>query len=397
MNFDFPVETIREGRVNIIIPKLEAFKRGTWDYAPSRAPVFYNPLMRTCRDIAVIALKSYRAIINKEMNVSEPLTGCGVRGIRFAKEVEGINAVYINDINEKAYKLAKYNVQLNNLVGRVFVANEDANLFLSKHAAPKSRFDFIDVDPFGSPVQYIDSAVRALKDGGLIALTATDMAPLCGVYPKVALRKYGGLSLKTEYCHEIAIRLLAGCLAITAAKHNGGIKVLFSHSTNHYVRLYALIEYGAKKADKSLGNMGYLFHCFNCFYREAYLGMPVMMKGVKCSECGSPLNVAGPLWLGSIVDKKFCSLMEKNIQDFEYLNHDAVRMISLIKEEADAPITYYVVDKICDKFGIPIPPLKNVIKSITESGFIALRTHFHSRGIKTNAPISLIIKSVKDF
>lgn len=394
MSFDFPTEIIREGMVEVIVPKLESFKRGFWDYAPSKAPVFYNPLMKTCRDIAVLALKSYQNIVNRKLNVSEPLTGCGIRGIRFAKEVEGVDAVYINDLNERAYKMAKYNVQLNNLADRVFVANEDANLFLSKYAAPNKRFDFIDIDPFGSPIPYIDSAVRALRNGGLLALTATDMAPLCGVYPRVALRKYGGLSLRTEYSQEIAVRLLAGCLATKAAKHNIGIKILFSHSTDHYARLYASINYGAKKADEALEKMGYILHCFKCFHREIRHGFPLIGLNGKCAECGSTLKVAGPLWLGKIVDKEFCSLMEKNLRGLSHLDKKAARTVLLIKDEADAPITYYVIDKICDRMNVPTPPIKSVIKSLKMAGFRATRTHFHDRGVKTDAPASNVIKMI---
>jgi len=352
--------------------------------------------MKTCRDIAVLALKSYQKIVNRELNVSEPLAGCGIRGIRFAKEIKGVNRVYINDINEKAYKMAQYNIRLNGLVGKVFAANEDANLFLAKHAMPHKRFDFIDVDPFGSPAPYIDSAIRALRNGGLLALTATDMAPLCGVYPRVALRKYGGLSLRTEYCHEIAVRLLAGCLAVTAAKHNIGIKILFSHSTNHYIRLYALIEYGVKKADEALRKMGCLLHCFKCFHREAHYGMPLIDLSPKCVECGSSLKIAGPLWLGKIADSEFCTLMNKALIELEHMNRATERTISLIRKEADAPITYYVTDKICDKMNKPIPPIENVIEEIRRIGFGALRTHFHSRGIKTDAPASTVIKAIKE-
>ena len=396
MSFDFPTEIIREGMVKAVVPKLESFKRGFWDYAPSRAPVFYNPLMKTCRDIAVLVLKSYQSVVKRKLNVSEPLAGCGIRGIRFAKEIEDIGAVYLNDINKKACEIAQYNVQLNNLTDQVFVENEDANLFLSKHAAPNKRFDFIDIDPFGSPVFYIDSAVRALRNGGLLALTATDMAPLCGVYPKVALRKYGGVSLRTEYCHEIAVRLLAGCLATIAAKHNIGIKVLFSHSTDHYIRLYASVDYGAKKADETLEKMGYISHCFKCFRREVHYGIPLINWSGKCIECNSTLKVAGPLWLGKIADKEFCRIMEENLKNISYMNEKITRIVSLVKSEVDAPITYYVIDKICDKVNLPIPPIKKVIGSLRKAGFKAIRTHFHDRGIKTDAPASRVIKVIKE-
>lgn len=395
MDFNFPVEVIHEGAINIVVPKFEAFRRGVWDYAFSRAPVFYNPRMRLCRDIAVLALQSYQRIVDGELKVSEPLAGCGVRGIRFAMEVNGVGAVYINDINEQAYKLAQHNIQLNNLADKVFASNEDANLFLAKYAAPKKRFDFIDVDPFGSPTPYLDSAIRALRDGGLIALTATDLAPLCGVYPKVAFRKYGGLSLRTEYCHEIALRLLAGSLAMIAAKHEIAVRIIFSHSTDHYVRLYALINHGARRADASLGNMGFILHCFKCFHREAHKSV-ILVQSVTCPECGSIMRAAGPLWLGEIADKGFCTLMEENLRILKHINDGRIaRIISLVKEESNAPVTYYVIDKICDKIGIPIPPVKDVINHIREMGFTATRTHFHSRGIKTDAPSSIVIKAVK--
>ncbi|MEM2272890.1 MAG: tRNA (guanine(10)-N(2))-dimethyltransferase [Candidatus Bathyarchaeia archaeon] len=397
LNLDFPIEIICEGIVDIAVPRLESFKRGFWDYAPARAPVFYNPRMRTCRDIAVLALQSYQNIVNRDLNISEPLAGCGVRGIRFAREVKGIKSIYINDINERAYHLAKYNVHLNNLEEKIFVSNEDANLFLSKHAAPGDRFDFIDIDPFGSPVPYLDSAIRALKDRGLLALTATDMASLCGVYPRVALRKYGGLSLRTEYCHEIAIRLLASCLAWTAAKHNIGIKVLFSHSTRHYVRIYALIEYGAKKADEALKNIGYILHCSKCFYRETAQDILLIGRDSRCPRCNSTLKTAGPLWLGKIADKNFCNKLEENLErkDFSHICHETRKIVSSLKSEADAPITYYVIDEICDKMGIPTPSLKEVINGLLGMNYRASRTHFNARGIKTDAPAPIIIEVIK--
>ncbi|MEM1515480.1 MAG: tRNA (guanine(10)-N(2))-dimethyltransferase [Candidatus Bathyarchaeia archaeon] len=396
LNFDFPVEVIHEGTADVVVPKLEFFKRGFWNYAPAKAPVFYNPQMRTCRDIAVLALQSYQNIVNRDLRVSEPLAGCGVRGIRFAKEVKGVKSVHVNDISERACQLAKYNVQLNGLEGKVFISNEDANLFLNRHAAPKSRFDFIDIDPFGSPAPYLDSAIRALRNGGLLALTATDMAPLCGVYPRVALRKYGGLSLRTEYCHEIAIRLLAGCVAMVAARHNIGIKVLFSHSTRHYIRLYVLVEYGSKRVDDALKNMGYILHCFKCFYRETHQEIPLVRNDVKCPECGSTLKAAGPLWLGRIADREFCSRLEENLEgeDFIHIGYEARRVISLVRGEVNAPITYYVIDKICDKLNIPTPSPERVILRLLSANYSALKTHFHTRGIKTDAPASIVTEVI---
>ena len=35
---DFPTETIQEGKVKVVVPKLEAFVTQPSDYAPSKAP-----------------------------------------------------------------------------------------------------------------------------------------------------------------------------------------------------------------------------------------------------------------------------------------------------------------------------------------------------------------------
>jgi len=396
MAFSFPVEAVREGDAEVVVPKLETFKRGAWDYAPSKAPVFFNPLMKLNRDIAVLVLQTYQRMIGRELFVSEPLTGCGVRGIRFAKEVEGIRRVYLNDINPEAFKMTKYNIQLNKLDDYVSVTNEDANLFLSRHAAPYKRFDYIDVDPFGAPVSYVDSAIRALRNGGMLALTATDLAPLCGVYPKAALRKYGGLPLRTEYCHELAVRLLSGFLATVAARQEIGVNILFSHSTDHYIRIYALASYGAKKANESIRKMGYILHCFACLHRETAIGTVPILKE-RCDECGLSLKFAGPLWLGKISDKKFCELVEKEAATRNIKHKNSIlKMLSLIKEESDAPATYYVTDKICDKLGMPVPPLREVIKKLRGKGFQALATHFHSRGIKTDAPAKVVAETIRE-
>ncbi|RJS68315.1 tRNA (guanine(10)-N(2))-dimethyltransferase, partial [Candidatus Bathyarchaeota archaeon] len=332
-----------------MVPKLKAFVKSPSEYAPSKAPVFYNPVMELNRDIAVLALQAYQRTVNREISVCEPLAGCGVRGTRFAVEVDGVKKVVMNDINEKAFKLASYNVEMNKLDKRVLVRNEDANFLLSSYGAPRKRFDAIDIDPFGSPTPYIDSAVRALRSGGLLALTATDMAPLCGVYPKACIRKYGGKPLRTEYCHEIAVRLLAGCLATTAAKHDMGVDILFSQSTDHYIRLYAKIEHGAKKADRTLQNMGYILHCFKCFHRETVKGLLLSEHHGKCGECGSKLDVAGPLWLGKIFDKHFCGLMEREAEGKKLRFKRRIwKILALTREESEAPVTYYVLDKICD-------------------------------------------------
>ncbi len=394
MGFDFPTEVIREGKVSVVVPKLEAFVKDPWEYAPSKAPVFYNPLMESNRDIAVLALQVYQKMVKRKISVCEPLAGCGIRSIRFAREVEGIRKAIMNDINPKAAKLAKFNLNRNRLTKRASVFNQDANLLLAHHAAPRRRFDFIDVDPFGPPVPYLDSAVRAVRNGGLLALTATDLAPLCGVHHKACIRKYGGKPLRTEYCHELAVRLLAGALVRAAATHEIGVQIVFSHSTYNYARAYAIACYGAKKADDSLQKMGYILHCFNCFHRETSDGVTPTVKR-SCPVCGSRVNIAGPLWTGELWARDFCTSMLKLAAGRKLNDQKMIlKLLSTVEDEINAPITYYVMDKICDKLGLSVPPLAKAIEALEKAGFQTTRTHFDSKAFRTDAPAEVVKETV---
>jgi tRNA (guanine26-N2/guanine27-N2)-dimethyltransferase len=383
---DFPTETIQEGKVKVIVPKLKAYKKHPSDYAPSKAPVFYNPVMELNRDLAVLAFQAYQRLANREISLCEPLTSTGLRAVRFATEIQGVGQIVAGDLNKKAYHLAEQNVQLNGLHHLVAVEHKDANCLLSCYGAPRRRFDGVDVDPFGSPVPYLDSSFRALRNKGLLATTATDLAPLCGVHAKACLRKYGGKPLRTEYCHELAVRLLVGRIATVAAKHDIGVRVLFSHSTDHYIRVYTQTRYGAKKADASIKSLGYVLHCFNCMHRETTQRLFDSRKG-KCPECSSKMDWAGPMWLGKILDAQFCERMTQENKRTALRNSGKIgKLLSLLRNEAEAPTTYYVIDQISDKLASPVPSVSGILQSLHNKGFQAFSTHFNSRGFRTDAP-----------
>lgn len=394
LNFPFPTERVVEGTVEVVVPRLEAFIEKPSDYAPSKAPVFYNPVMELNRDLAVLALQVFQRSVGREVSVCEPLTGCGVRGVRLAREVEGVGKVVVNDINGEAYRLAKYNVDENGLSGRVTVEHEDANSLLNRFGAPRRRFDYVDVDPFGSPMPYVDSAFRALRCGGLLAVTATDLASLCGVYPRACVRKYGGKPLRVEYCHELAVRLLAGALARTAAKLDVGVRMVFSHSSEHYVRLYTLVGCGAKKADESLDSLGFVYHCHACSHRESALGM--FQCGKVCPVCGAEMAIAGPLWLGRIASDEFVASMlaEAGVRGFR-LKKVVRHLLGSVSEEADGPVGLFVVDNVCDRLGLRVPSVRRVVEELRRRGSRACLTHFHPCGFRTDASTVVVDEVVK--
>ncbi len=385
MSFYFSTVTTREGAVEVTVPRSEAFAEKKSTYAPSKAPVFYNPAMTLTRHIAVLALQAFQRLASRQLTACEPMSGCGIRGLRLAKEVEGVEQVVINDINTQAYALAKFNVEKNKLKDRVHVSNKDVTSLLSFFAAPRKRFDYIDLDPFGSPMPYVDSVVQALKKGGFLALTATDLAPLCGVHPRACIRKYGGKPLRTEYSRELALRLVAGALTRAAAKHGMGTKITFSHSSAHYVRLYAQVDHGARKADSSLENLGYISHCFTCFHRHTSVGIFQYQEN-WCPECGHRMNVAGPLWIGKIVDEHFVVCMEREAKSRALKQKPTIKkLLDLAREEANAAITYYCIDRICDKLGLSVPPVKSIMMNLKREGCKVALTHFEPQGVKTDA------------
>lgn len=76
---------------------------------------------------------------------------------------------------------------------------------------PSSRFDAIDLDPYGSAATFLDSAVQAVSDGGILLVTCTDMGVLCGNHSEACFGKYGSMSLKAKFCHEMVSVAIYTC------------------------------------------------------------------------------------------------------------------------------------------------------------------------------------------
>lgn len=46
------------------------------------------------------------------------------------------------------------------------------------------RFTAVDLDPYGGPNKFLDGAIQSVEEGGLLLVTATDMAVLAGNTPE---------------------------------------------------------------------------------------------------------------------------------------------------------------------------------------------------------------------
>jgi tRNA (guanine26-N2/guanine27-N2)-dimethyltransferase len=391
--FWFPVEEVEEGAAKILVPILRRGEGEPLDRARSRAAVFYNPIMKLNRDTAILAVSVQSDRLGRPVDACEPMCGCGVRGVRLVLEA-GVKKALMGDLNPSGVQLAEENARRNGVSDRVIVRLMDANLMMNLHSSPMNRFDFVDVDPFGSPSQFLDSAVRATRDGGMIALTATDMAPLCGVSPSACLRKYGGRPIRTVYAHEVALRLVVGAAVRAAAVHEMGVKPLFGYYADHYVRVYLSLTHSAKPAHAALAEMGYIVHCPKCIHRAIFKGS-YLKASRTCPRCSGQLTVGGPMWLGELADKVFTNEMLSKAHGANVWETRLIHIVETIRGEIGFPPTFYNLDEFSSRVGKSSLSMEEIMKGLKMAGFEVARTHFDPRGIKTTANVTDLVNVIK--
>jgi len=346
---------IREGSAKLII--------GNTDKISKQMGVFYNPVMSLNRDISVLLLNS---VNNGNLQIADPMAASGIRSIRFLKELNKnkIKNLSINDIDKNAIKSIKNNFTLNKIRlknnKRIKIHNEDASLFLLN----SSGFDYIDIDPFGSPNFLLDSACKRLARNGILAVTATDTSALCGTFPNACMRKYWALPRKCELMHEIGLRILIRKIQLAAAQYDKALLPIFSYSKEHYMRVFLKNEKGKDKVDEIL-------------------------------KCHKMFNNAGPMWTGQLWKQDLCSSMYKDSLKNEIFNKnkELIRFLKTINEESkiDA-IGFYDLNEICKKNKIKSLQKKEFIKNkIKKSGYKVSDTHFKGDGIRSNIPMEKLI------
>ena len=372
---EYKIKHIEEGLTKIEFPEFEKVS--------SQAPVFYNPHMELNRDLSILAIQVFQKQEDREINICDLFGGSGIRGVRYKNEIEGVGEVSINDISETANHYERHNIELNDL-SDIEVYQHDASMFLRMK---RGEFDVIDIDPFGTPAPFIDSAGYCARRNSLLCVTATDTSALCGTYEEPCIRKYNSKPYKSEYCHENGIRILAGFVALTLSKYAKYIEVKMSHSTEHYMRLYLEVKKGSKKTDASLKNIGYISHCKNCLHRQTSNGLASPIDET-CPICGEKLVHAGPLWLGPIQNRDFIQNMIDEA-DNKKINSEkeALKLLNKCLIESDAPATYYDVHSICKSLKLSAPKFDLILSELENNGFEAVKTHYDPLGIKSDAGI----------
>jgi tRNA (guanine26-N2/guanine27-N2)-dimethyltransferase len=168
------------------------------------------------------------------LRILEGLAASGLRSFRYALEVPNVGVVVSNDLDPMAAAAIRRNKAFGGAaVAAVHAHQADARVVMLTH---EKLFDVVDVDPYGTPCTLLDAAVQAVAEGGLLAVTATDMAVLCGNASEVCWTKYGSYPVKIKACHELALRTLLASIQAAAVRHKRHIVPMLSVSIDFYVR-----------------------------------------------------------------------------------------------------------------------------------------------------------------
>ncbi|MDI3544413.1 MAG: tRNA (guanine26-N2/guanine27-N2)-dimethyltransferase [Candidatus Woesearchaeota archaeon] len=362
---------------NLISEGSAKFIASTDEVPSKRMEVFYNPRMKHNRDIAIIV----NSIISKsDMKIALPLCGSGIRGIRFLKELPNamISKIYFNDSNPKAIEALKENLRINNIYEKVELSNKKADEFF---ASSKTSFDYIDIDPFGSPIFFIQDAIKHIKNDGIIAITSTDTSALCGTYPKACLRRYFAQPIHNFLMYEAGLRILIMASQREGARFGIALYPILAYSKDHYLRAFLLAKKSKSQADSLLNG-----HSFLHFNPKTF--------NIALTESNMKSNpdelIAGPLYT-----RKLLSISLQNRYSNFSNDKELMKFLGRLCDEKDAHPFYIDLHELAKRFSLELKPINSIIDAIKKKGLFASRTHFLDTAIKTDAKIEELISIIK--
>lgn len=368
----------REGSTELFVPA-ESLRAKE----PRTYPAFFNPAARVNRDVSVAVAAETRL-----GTFLDALAGVGARGVRVANEASKGVEVTLVEFNETSLAIARKSAARNRVAGRCEMVHEEANAFLHSRFGRLERFDAVDIDPFGTPAPYVQGALVATGEGGMVSMTATDTATLCGVYPSVAWRRYGARVVRSEFVHEAAVRVLLGFCARVGGAIDTGIEPVAAHSTLHYVRVYFRVTRGAARSDRCLGELGYVATCAKCnerSVREEY--------AASCPRCGGRARCVGPMWTGRLVDEELVARAAGRCARLGW--EGGAQALGALRGTDGFPPYGYSLEAITSRERISSVRFAKVVEALEASGRSAMSEPF-GQGLKTDGTYAELLAAVRE-
>jgi len=308
------------------------------------------------RDLGVAFARALVSSPPGELSGWEMTSATGVRGLRLLRESGAFRTFAFSEANPEAARVLRENVA--HFPG-ASVFEGDA-----RNPPPGAPFDYVDLDPYGTPAPFIPSALRSVRGGGVLAVTATDMMVLAGAQPAACAQRYGARPVRGRLGPEGGLRILLAHLSREAERLARSIRPLLAYARDHYVRAYVEVT------DRALA--------------PAPVGLidPDRWQGPPVGERGP----YGPLWLGPLFDAPLVSRLET--PEGAARPREVDRFLSRLKEEVavDRPF-YFEANVLASQLGLPSPPsLASVEDGLRSLGFHAARTHARPEGFRTDAP-----------
>ena len=337
--------------------------------------VFYNPEMKLNRDTSLLFISSY---FNDAITYCDPMAASGIREMRFVKTIPNkFSKIVCGDISKTALKTMKKHCKLNKINSKKFTFYR-ANAL---NTISSQYFHMIEIDPFGTPVPYLDVALQRIKHNGVLSITATDTAALCGTYPKTGLRRYGVKSEFMFWYEEFGLRSLIGYCQREAAKYDKALHVELSFSAKHFYKIFFRVEESKTQALKDIKELKYI----------TWSRTTQEILELSCEE----KNTLGKIYVGPLHNKEIVSAMIKKTSLLE--NYDeTLRFLEKINQEIDV-LGYYNPHKLQRAFKFPSSKkFEEIVEELVKRGFKASRPHNNRLGIKTNATHQEIIDVMRE-
>ncbi len=343
---------VREGATRLVVPPPPT------DSGPgnSSMPVFFNPVMSVNRDMSV---SFFRALKRDSYDAIDLLAGTGAGGVRLLNEVKADWDMVLNDVNPLASGFIRRNLEINGLEATV------TELPAHKAIADK-RFDVIDIDPFGTPVPYVPFAVNATRHRGIISVSATDTAVLCGTYPEASWRRYGVRTEKTPFKHEIGVRGLIAYVVRRFAERDRAAEPCLAFADEHFYRAFFQVESGSKRTDALLAKINFIGY--------------VPETGERWVQEQPATEMIGPIWTGPLGRKSLIANMRP-------VSENAERLLDVLAEEADMSPFHYNADEFGKALHGRIPKMSDLLRALRLAGYRSSPTHFSPTGFKTDATV----------
>lgn len=264
--------------------------------------------------------------------ILDALSASGLRALRYANELSFVTSVTANDLSRSAVESMKTNIEYNKLNDRIrpVIGNANAHMYQSIAqegvGGPHHQYQVIDLDPYGTAVPFLDAAVQAIADGGLLCVTCTDT----GVFNSIGwLEKtfslYGGVSVKGDFCAEAGLRLILHAIGTAAAKYGAAIEPLLSLSIDFYARVFVRVRKSPAEVKFLASKTMLVYNCdAGCgAWQTQHVARHSMQQGKKgntyfkhtpaqgptsspyCSHCGFKTHLSGPMYGGPLHNPAF--------------------------------------------------------------------------------------------